>query len=382
MRPQSESELAEAVSSTRTGIRISGGGTRGALGNPVDVGISVETGGLSGISRYEPGALTVSAGAGTRLGEVEAALSEHGQQLPFEPMDHRGLLGTSGEPTIGAVAACNLSGPRRILAGACRDFLIGVRFVDGTGAVVKSGGRVMKNVTGYDLVKLLAGSYGTLGILTEVTFKVLPAPEARAVVLIEGLGDQDAVSAMTMALGSPYGVSGAAHATSGVDGKPVTMIRVEGFEESVRYRAARLVCHLSRFGEASVEDDIDRTAAGWAWVRDVEAFHGRDGDVWRVSVRPGDGPAAAAAARSGIDADVGVLYDWGGGLLWLLVPEGSDVRGCLKDFAGHASLVRASPETRRSLGAFHPLPGPLERISAKLRARFDPRSILNRGIMG
>ena len=382
MRPESESELAEAVSSTRSGIRISGGGTRLALGNPVDADVSVETGGLSGISHYEPGALTISAGAGTRLGEVESALSGHGQQLPFEPMDHRGLLGTSGEPTIGGVAACNLSGPRRILAGACRDFLIGVRFVDGTGAIVKSGGRVMKNVTGYDLVKLLAGSYGTLGILTEVTFKVLPAPEARAVLLIEGLPDREAVSAMTMALGSPYGVSGAAHTTSGIDGAPVTMIRIEGFEESVRYRAGRLVTHLSRFGSAAVETDRDRTAAGWAWVRDVEAFHGRDGEVWRVSVRPGDGPAAAVAIRSGIDADAGVLYDWGGGLVWFLVPEGSDVRGCLAAINGHASLVRAAPATRRSLGAFQPAPGPLERIPAELRARFDPRNILNRGIMG
>ncbi len=227
LRPRDERDLAEAVAGAKGALRIQGGGTR-PIGAPV-AGEVLSVSALSGIDLYEPGALTIVAKAGTPLSEIEAALDAENQRLPFEPMDHRRLLGTSGEPTIGGVVAGNVSGPRRIQAGACRDSLIGVRFVDGHGIAVKNGGRVMKNVTGYDLVKLMAGSFGTLGVLSEVSFKVLPATAATGVVKVAGLGVPEAIAAMSRALGSPFEVTGAAHLPKGPDENPLTMIRIEGF---------------------------------------------------------------------------------------------------------------------------------------------------------
>ncbi len=375
LTPQNEAALAEAVAAASGPLRVAGGGTR-PVGNPV-TGEVLSVSGLTGVTLYEPGALTLVVAAGTPLADVEAALAKENQRLAFEPMDHRGLLGTEGEPTIGGVAAANVSGPRRIAVGACRDHLLGVRFVDGQGTVLKNGGRVMKNVTGYDLVKLLCGSYGTLGVLTEVSLKVLPKPDVTGVVLIEGLSDEDAVRALSMALGSPFEVTGAAHTPVGVDGDPVTMIRIEGFEASVAYRLERLQDLLRSFGTSATETDPQKTAAGWRWVRDVEAFHGAPGDVWRISVKPSDGPAAAQALQA-----EGLLYDWGGGLVWARVAEGTDVRAMLDGVRGHATLVRASEETRRKLGAFHPETAPLAAISRGLREKFDPRGILNPGLMG
>lgn len=375
MRPDNEANLAEMIRGVQGPVRIRGGGTR-------PVGIVAESelldlSGLSGITLYEPGALTMVARPGTPLAEIEAALSAEGQRLAFEPMDHRGLLSTKGTPTIGGVVGANVSGPRRIQVGAARDFLLGVRFVDGQGTVIKNGGRVMKNVTGYDLVKLLAGSYGTLGAMSEVSFKVLPKVESAGVVLINGLSDSDAVRALSRALGSPFEVSGAAHTPRGIDGHPVTMIRLEGFENSVSYRLAEMQKLLGGFGETVVERDPQRTAAGWKWVRDVEAFHDLTGDVWRISVKPSDAPELAARA----EAD-GVLYDWGGGLVWVLLPKGTDLRARLRELGGHATLVRADDDTKKLLGTFHPEPAPLAAISAGLRAKFDPNGIFNPGLMG
>ena len=374
LSPVDERELSEAVAGAEGPLRIVGGGTR-PVGRPVS-GEVLSTRGLSGIELYEPGALTIVARAGTPLAEVEAALAAENQRLPFEPMDMRGLLGTRGEPTIGGVVAANASGPRRIQAGACRDSLIGVRFVDGRGTVLKNGGRVMKNVTGYDLVKLLAGSYGTLGVVSEVSFKVLPGIETRACVLLNGLSNGDAVAAMAKALGSPYEVSGAAHTPAGIDGHPVTMLRLEGFSDSVAYRAGKLKELLVAFGDISVETDPERVQAGWTWVRDVETFQGREGDVWRISVKPSDGPGIAA--RAGGD----VLFDWGGGLVWALTAPGSDLRAELGDFAGHATLIRASEETRARLSVFQPEPAPVAALAEGLRRQFDPKGILNPGVMG
>ena len=330
----------------------------------------VDVSGISGITLYEPGALTLVVRAGTPLAEVEAALAAEGQRLAFEPADWRGLLGTAGDPTVGGMVAANVSGPRRVQAGACRDALLGVRFVDGTGAVIKNGGRVMKNVTGYDLVKLMAGSWGTLGVLTEVSLKVLPVPEAAATLVIPGLDAAGAVDAMTAALGSPFDVTGAAHGATG------TLVRIEGFEGSVAYRAGRLAELLAPFGAVRVERDRDAVAALWRGVRDVQAFAGEPGDVWRLSARPSDAPGLVA--RAGADR---VLPDWGGGLLWLLCPAGTDLRARLGAFAGHATLIRASVETRAAIAPFQPEPRPVAAIADGIRARFDPRGILNPGLM-
>ncbi len=373
MRPESEEDLAELVRDAEAPLWIRGGGTRGI--GPVDAGTFLETGGLSGVTLYEPGALTLVARAGTPVSEVEAVLAEEGQALAFEPMDHRAIMGTDGAPTIGGVVAANLSGPRRVIAGACRDFLLGVRYVSGTGEIVKNGGRVMKNVTGYDLVKLMAGAHGTLGVLTEVSLKVLPAASARAVLKIHGEDTVNAVKTMSEALGTPYEVSGAAYAPEGPDGIPVTMLRLEGTEASVTYRAGALKEHL-RASDALVDVDPEKTAENWAWVRDAKVFSGTSGDLWRISVAPSD----AAEIVAGMGADR-VLLDWGGGLIWAEVETGTDLRARLGGRKGHATLVRASDATKRVLGTFHPEAAPLAKLAQGLRQKFDPKGLFNPGLM-
>ncbi|MCR9127472.1 MAG: FAD-binding protein [Rhodobacteraceae bacterium] len=368
MMPTNEAELAEMIRAATGPLSVRGGNTRGLAGPGAPLGV----GAISGIGLYEPGALTLVARAGTPLADIEAALAAENQGLPFEPMDHRGLLGTEGTPTIGGVIAANVSGPRRIAVGAARDFLLGVRYVDGAGTVIKNGGRVMKNVTGYDLVKLMAGSHGTLGVMTEVALKVLPRAETAATVVLGGLGAGAGVAAMSAALGTPYEVSAAAY-------DPATgeaMLRIEGFAASVAYRAERLADVLSDHGKAELRDGAQSQAL-WRDIRDVAAFRGTDGDVWRISVKPGDAPAFLDAV-----APDAALLDWGGGLIWARMPEGADLRRRAGAFAGHATLVRGTGATRATLGAFHPQPSPLAAIAAGLRQRFDPRGILNPGLMG
>ncbi|MFS4581008.1 FAD-binding protein [Phaeobacter sp. C3_T13_0] len=366
MTPQSEAELAEIIARAKGPLAIKGGGTRGVSG----AGDALSVAGLSGVTLYEPGALTLVVEAGTPVEKVQALLAEENQRLAFEPMDHRGLLGTDGAPTMGGVFAANVAGPRRIQCGAARDFLLGVRFVDGRGDILSNGGRVMKNVTGYDLVKLMAGAHGTLGVLSEVSLKVLPQAEACATVTVQVSDLERAVLAMSKALGSPYDVTGAAFDLD----QEAVHIRVEGFDASVRYRVEALTTELSIFGEVTVS--LGEGAAFWESIRDVAAFHDRMGDVWRISVKPSD--AVALAPR--LEAE-GLLFDWGGGLLWALVPQGTDLRARMT-VPGHATLVRASTETMAKLGRFQPQPAALAAISAGLRQQFDPRSILNPGLMG
>ena len=363
LNPASELELAEMVRDTARPLRIVGGGTRDY--GRVLQGARLNMAGLSGITLYEPGALTLVAQAGTPLVDVVAALAGANQRLAFEPMDHRALLRTKGAPTIGAVVAANISGPRRVQAGAARDYLLGVRFVDGAGQTVKNGGRVMKNVTGLDLARLMAGAHGTLGVLTEVAFKVLPQVEATATLVLRGLDDTRAVAALAAGLGSPFEVTGAAHDPEA----GLTRLRIEGFAASVTYRTGRLVDLLARFGLAEVVD------FDWAAVRDVVDVAGRAGDVWRLSVKPSDAPAIVA--RLGMP----VRYDWGGGLVWVLAPEGLDLRRVTGPFAGHATLIRASAETRARVQSFQPEPPAHAMLAKGLRAKFDPRGILNAGLM-
>jgi glycolate oxidase FAD binding subunit len=372
INPSTEAELCSAIKDASGPLKVIGGGTR-PLGNPVE-GKFLSTANMSGITLYEPGALTIVAQAGTPMAEIEAALAAENQRLPFEPMDHRALMGTDGVPTIGGVVAANVSGPRRIQAGACRDSLIGVRFVDGSGTAIKNGGRVMKNVTGYDLVKLMAGSYGTLGVISEVSFKVLPATGSRATLLINDQTVSEAVATMSDALGSPYEVSGAAYTPSGIDGHPVTMLRLEGFEGSVAYRTKELSDILP--GYVNVEHDAEKITAGWSWMRDVKSFADMAGDVWRMSVKPSDAPALVETL-----GDAKTLLDWGGGLVWVCCEEGRDLRQMAPEIAGHRTLIRGSDATKASLGVFHPEPQPVQIISAGLRAKFDPRGILNPGLM-
>lgn len=388
--PKSEAELAEIVKhayAKNIKLEIKGGGTR-PIGNPVIADKVLSTSKLSNISLYEPGALTIVASAGATLEQVKKLLAKEGQHLPFEPTDFTKLLKTKGSPTIGSVVTTANSGPRRIQVGAARDALIGVRFVNGEGDIIKNGGRVMKNVTGYDLVKLMAGSYGTLGVLTEVSFKILPKPETAACILIHGLNEPAAISVLAKALGSPFDISGAAHTPAGLDGKPVTMIRIEGFEKSVAYRAEQLKILIAPLlpadAEIVLETKAANIAAGWKWVSDVEPFAEKQGAVWKLSVKPSDGPKLVEKVSNQIDCKA--LYDWGGGLIWLLVPDAefaseSLIREIVGSFNGHATLIRASEDVRSQVEAFQPEHSTIQNLSEKLRLQLDPKGILNPGKM-
>ena len=339
-------------------LAIRGGGTRGisqALGEVL------ETGGLTGIRLYEPGALTLIAAAGTPLMEVEALLAGSAQRLAFEPPDFRALLGRQGISTLGGIAATNASGPRRVQAGAARDHLMGLRFVDGRGEIVKNGGRVMKNVTGLDLVKLLAGSWGTLGVITELSLKLQAVPEAEATLMRAGT-EAEAVAAMTLALGSPFDVSGAAHLGGQV------LIRVEGMAGSVAYRLRALQDCLG--GEWQVEEGAV-SADLWRVVRDVTDFAGRGGVVWRVSVKPSD----ALAIVTGPAAEA--VFDWGGGLIWLLAAPDVDVRVVVQG-RGHATRIRGDAAGT----VFHPEAAGVRALARGIKAKFDPRGILGPGVLG
>ncbi|MBK3397291.1 MULTISPECIES: glycolate oxidase subunit GlcE [Methylobacterium] len=384
-QPRSEAEAATLIgeaAARRERLRLVGGGTRAGIGRPAQDEATLSAAGLTGITLYESAELVIAARAGTPLAEVEARLAEGGQMLPFEPMDHRPLLGSTGEPTIGAVAAGNVSGPRRIAGGAARDSLIGVRFVNGRGEAVKSGGRVMKNVTGLDLVKLMAGSWGTLGFLTEVTFKVLPVPERTATLVLAGLDDARAVEAMSVALGSPFEITGAAHLPEGIDGAARTLLRIEGFSASVDYRLGQLTRLMRGFTPPATREG-EEAAAQWRAVRDVLPFAGGDEAVWRLSTAPGRGPAVAAAIAAARPSRW--FYDWGGGLIWLATPATGDagaevVRAALAE-GGHATLVRAPDAVRAAVPVFEPLSEPLMRITAGLKAAHDPAGLFNPGRM-
>ena len=363
MRPDDESDLAQMIRAANGPLALRGGGTRGPLG----VGEVLDLSGLSGITLYEPGALTLVAGAGTPLAEVQAALAAQGQHLAFEPPDLRALLGRQGVSTLGGVAAANASGPRRVQVGAARDALIGLRFVDGQGIVVKSGGRVMKNVTGLDLVKLMAGAHGTLGVLSEVAFKLLPAPEAVASLCLHDQTVAQAVAAMSAALGSPYEITGAAH----LPGRRETHLRIEGFAASVAYRLNRLQDLMAGQG-AQISQSSDPRAL-WQDLRDVVALAALPGDLWRLSVQPSTAPGLVARLPEGSLAQL----DWGGGLIWVRTPLGCDLRAHLGPLTGHATLL-AGPV---HLPVFAPEPAPVAQLSDALRVKFDPRGILNPGLM-
>jgi len=386
--PGTEAEACErvrAASARSERLRIVGGGTKTGLGRPPQDEASLSARGLTGITLYEPAEMVIGARAGTSLAEVEALLATKGQMLPFEPVDYRGVFGTDGEPTIGAVAAINNSGPRRINAGAARDSLIGVRFVNGRGEAIKSGGRVMKNVTGLDLVKLMAGAHGTLGFLTEVTFKVLPANERVSTLVFSGLDDAKAIALLAAALGSPFEPTGAAHLPAGRGaGEARTLIRIEGFSDSITYRLGELRRLLKRFGAPETLDG-EASAALWRGVRDAAPLAEPRGDaLWRISTAPSKGPALTAAIAARREARW--FYDWGGGLVWLATPAEGDagaeaIRAAVRAQGGHATLVRAPDAVRAAVPVFEPLPEPLMRVTAGIKAAHDAAGIFNPGRM-
>ena len=386
LQPASEAEAAQCVLEARAKgqkLDIAGGGARAGLGRPRRADAILSTAGLSGVVFYEPAEMALCAQAGTPLREVEALIAQRGQMLPFEPMDHRSLYGTTGEPTIGGLVAANISGPRRISAGAARDALIGLRLVNGRGEIVKSGGRVTKNVTGLDLVKLNCGAHGTLGLVTQATFKLLPRPERAASIVIRRLDDKRAIEALSVALGSPFGVSAAAHISAGMGREfPRTFVRVEGFSDSVDYRIAALLSLLSPFGakHALEAEDSERL---WRDIRDAAFLVSpSENAIWRVSLAPSKAADFVARLREHVHAH---FYDWGGGLVWLSAPASRDaaaaIRAALAPLGGHATLVRAPDELREAIDVFEPLSAPLMRIAKGVKASFDPDGVFNAGRM-
>ncbi|MFI5014017.1 MAG: glycolate oxidase subunit GlcE [Hyphomicrobiales bacterium] len=386
--PASEAEGAAVIAEAaahRTPLSIVGGATKRGLGRPTQTQDVVSSARLTGITLHEPSELVIAARAGTALAEVEGVLAAKGQRLPFEPMDYRPLFGTRGEPTIGGMAAANLSGPRRIRAGACRDSFLGVRLVNGLGQAVKSGGRVMKNVTGLDLTRLMAGAFGTLGFLTEVTFKVLPIPETQTTLVLEGLADRRAVEALSSGLGSPFEVTGAAHLPAGIgaDGAR-TLLRLEGFASAVSYRAQALATVLRPFGQAG-RLDAEVSQVLWRQVRDAALLaEPRERAIWRVSVPPTNGAWFAGAVGAKLDARW--FYDWGGGLVWLAFDAQDDTGSALIHAAarvagGHATLVRAPDAVRAAVEVFQPQPEAIMRLTRGVKASFDPWGVLEPGRM-
>jgi glycolate oxidase FAD binding subunit len=314
--------------------------------------------------------------------------------MQFEPMDYRALLESDAQRgTVGGLLACNLSGPRRIKAGAARDHVLGIRAVTGRADIIKSGGRVMKNVTGYDLSRGLAGSWGTLAVFTEITFKVLPRPETQATFIISGLDDAEAAQAMARAMGSSAEVSGAAHLpetvrNSFVDGAlpdgAATVLRLEGFRGSVDYRLDRL---YDMFSPAARCDRLEAgmSAVLWKEIRDVKPYcDGTGRPVWRVSVAPSKGFQMVGSLR--MHAGVDAYYDWQGGLIWMRMEadcEADLVRAAVKQYGGgHATLVRAPLADRAAVAVFEPPAPALAALEGRLKKQFDPEGILNPGRYG
>ena len=368
-------ELAGAAAANRTPLEIVGGGGKRPLGHPVAADHVVAATALSGITLYEPSELVMTAGAGTTVGEVRRLLRQNGQELAFDPPDLNAVLGEGDAEaaTIGAVFAVGAAGPRRIRIGSARDHLLGFRAVSGRAEPFKSGGRVMKNVTGYDLSKLVTGSYGTLGVLSEVTFKTLPRAETEATLILHGRDDREAVRLMTEASGLPHEVSSLAH----IDRR--TALRVEGPEVSVRERLAALERHFGGECERLAET---ASRALWEEVRDVVPLSHSGEQLWRLSVAPSEGAAAIERFRAAGLPLEGHFYDWAGGLVWLALGAGDHAAALRNGLDGHAMLVRAPEAVRASTPVFHPQPPALAALSRRVKESFDPERILNPGRMG
>ena len=377
-KPASAEEVCDLISEAGAHARhteIIGGGTKRSIGAMDRVDQVISTQRLDRIVDYAPEELVLTVQAGVRLADVERLVAGKGQMLAFEPPNLTGLLSAHGEPTLGGVLAANLSGPRRIRAGAARDHLLGFEAVSGRGEIFKAGGKVVKNVTGYDLMKLMCGSWGTLAVLTQVTLKVLPAPRTEMTLLLFGLPDVRAAEAMQAAMNGPFEVSGAAHLPAHAAQArplkadlPVTALRLEGFEASVAARAEALVGVLKAFGRID-QLEAEHSREFWAQIREVEAFAGDPRPLWRLSLPP----AVGWKGPHGLPGDA--LYDWAGGQAWLLTEEpAAKVRAVTAALGGHALCLRGAP-------AFAAREGPLGALQARVKDAFDPLGVLNPGRM-
>ena len=366
--PTTAAEVAEIVAAGRP-LEVVSGGTKRSVGRVRGAEAVLSLAALNQVVDYAPEELVLTAQPGVSIATLEALVAAHGQMLPFEPPHLERLLGADGQATLGGVLAANLSGPRRIRAGAARDHVLGIAAVTGRGEIIKAGGRVVKNVTGYDLSKLIAGSWGTLAVLTEVTIKVLPAPRAEASLLLSGLDARRACAAMALAMNAPLEVSAVAHLPHEADGA-VTAFRLEGFAASVAARSESLASLLRAYGTPEILDP-GLSRALWARVREIEMFQGDPRPLWRLSVPPADGWRVGEALPG--DA----IYDWAGGQVWLASEAAeSQVRAAVRALGGHAVLFRGDGR------AFEPVDGALARLTDRVKAAFDPNGVLNPGRFG
>jgi len=400
LKPRDAAEVEQAVQwalAEGKTLELVGHGTKRAIGRAAQWDATLDLSGLSGVTLYEPEELVLSAKAGTSLAAIEALVAASKQQLAFEPMDYTAVLGTAaGAGTIGGVIAANLSGPRRIKAGAARDHFLGVSAVSGRGETFKSGGRVVKNVTGYDLCKLLAGSWGTLAAMTDVTIKTLPHAETEETVLVRNLDDGTASKVMAAAMGSFGDVSAAAHLPAAVAARivetatvqaAVTAFRLEGVAPSIAQRKSVLEQLLAPFGELGTLGEAPSRAL-WRAVRDVTPFAaaGAAGsrDLWRISTAPSHGTEVGRMLVE--EAAAELLYDWAGGLVWAALPASNDaraplVRATVATAGGHATLIRAPTAVRATVEVFAPEAPPLAALTTRVRQGFDPQRVLNAGRM-
>jgi glycolate oxidase FAD binding subunit len=405
LRPRDAKEVEAVVQSALAGgktMEIVGHGSKRAIGRPAQTDLTVDLSALTGVTLYEPEELVLSAKAGTPLAEIEALLAANAQQLAFEPMDYAAVLGgIGGRGTIGGALAANVSGPRRIKVGAARDHFLGVCAVSGRGESFKSGGRVVKNVTGYDLCKLMAGSWGTLAAMTDVTIKVLPRSETEQTLLIRGLEPGRAVAAMTSAMGSSCDVSGAAHLPADIaaripvheiGGGDVTALRLEGFSPSVVERKRMLTDLMEPFGELATADE-QASRALWTAIRDATPF-AADGSsqsprqaappLWRISTAPSRGAELAAMIATVGQAQM--FFDWAGGLIWAMLRPCDDegealVRRAVAATGGHATLIRAPVSARAAIDVFAPQNVAVAALTKRVKESFDPKGVLNPGRM-
>lgn len=377
-------------------VELVGNGTKRAVGRPVSTSVALTLNGIRGIALYEPTELVMSARAGTPLSQIEVELASRGQMLAFEPLDLGPALGTyAGTQSIGAVFACNLSGARRIQMGAARDHLLGVKGVNGRGELFKSGGRVVKNVTGLDVARGLSGSWGTLAAMTEVTFKVLPIPDDTTTLVYPGLTDDLAVELMCKAMGSPFEVSGTVHLSAALTGRllhpamqqighSLTAVRLENFPRSVAYRKQRLAELLRVYGEPLVLDQ-ENSVLLWGELRRLSVLpHSAETYLWKISTSPKAAPNLVNAIRRHMPVEV--MYDWSGGLIWLEIPASADagaadIRRALAVHGGYGTLIRADEAVRQSVDVFQPLSPVTERLSRGMKWAFDPASMFNPGRM-
>ena len=388
LRPTDANTLRDMVGflvGRKATTEIIGAGTKRAIGKPTNTEYHLDVSGIAGIREYEPNELVMTCGAGTPIWVIENALADANQQMAFEPIDYAPLLGgPERRGTIGGVLSANLSGPRRFKAGAARDHFLGVSAVSGRGEIFKAGGKVVKNVTGYDMCKLLAGSWGTLAVMDEVTIKVLPAPEETVTLVVHGLDVGEAVSVMTDALHSPHEVSGAAYMPRTRD----TLLRIEGFPESVKARLAAVQAALGPAGTDRTVLDGPASIERWHHVRDAGPLHGNlERPVWRISLPP----ASAGAVWAALMDSVGVegFLDWGGGLIWVAADSAltdggaAEIRGILTAAqGGHATLIRGTAGLRSGVIVFPPVDPGLDRLQLRVREGFNPYDTLNPGRLG